>query len=152
MSNGAMTSRAAPNAGEILSQADLLQRRLGENLRDRLVDDIYSNAASIAGKNVSSAAGKGRTWDQTLDRILTSRLFGLPLMALGLAVVFWVTVAGANYPSQMLATGLFWIEEQAAALFNSIGMPWWITGFIWHGVYKGLAWVISVMLPPMATG
>ena len=45
---------------------------------------------------------------------------------------------------------LFWIEDQAAALFTTWGVPWWITGFIWHGIYRGLAWVVSVMLPPMA--
>ncbi len=150
MSDPAAASRSAKNAGEILSQADLLQRRLGANLRDRLVDDIFSNAASLAERHVSMTSEKSRGWDQKLDRVLTSRLFGLPLMALGLAVTFWITVAGANYPSQILATGLFWIEEQGVVLFNSIGLPWWVTGLVWHGVYKALAWVISVMLPPMA--
>jgi len=67
-----------------------------------------------------------------------------------LAVIIWLTVIGANVPSAMLAKGLFWIEDQAVALFNAWGIPWWITGFLWQGVYRGLAWVISVMLPPMA--
>ena len=71
-------------------------------------------------------------------------------MALLLAGVFWVTIAGANVPSAMLAKGFFWFEDIAANWFTSIGSPWWLTGFIWHGVYKGLAWVVSVMLPPMA--
>jgi len=53
-------------------------------------------------------------------------------------------------PSAMIAEALFWIEDQAATAFTAAGVPWWITGFLWHGVYKGLAWVISVMLPPMA--
>jgi ferrous iron transport protein B len=63
--------------------------------------------------------------------------------------VFWLTVAGANVPSAMLASAFFWFEDQAAALFTTLGAPWWLTGFVWHGVYRGLAWVISVMLPPM---
>jgi len=67
-----------------------------------------------------------------------------------LAVVFWVTIVGANIPSEMIANALFWIEEQASNLFTAMGLPWWITGFIWHGVFRGLAWVVSVMLPPMA--
>jgi len=71
-------------------------------------------------------------------------------MLVVLSVVVWLTIVGANAPSQMLEVGLFWIEAQAAALFESVGMPWWVTGFVWHGVWRGLAWVISVMLPPMA--
>jgi ferrous iron transport protein B len=67
-----------------------------------------------------------------------------------LAAVFWVTIIGANYPSQWLANILFAFEDKAVTLFDAIGVPWWITGFIWNGVYRGLAWVISVMLPPMA--
>jgi ferrous iron transport protein B len=67
-----------------------------------------------------------------------------------LAVVFWLTIAGANVPSAMLANLFFWMEDQAAAAFDSLGAPWWLTGFIWHGVFRGLAWVVSVMLPPMA--
>ncbi len=50
----------------------------------------------------------------------------------------------------MLATALFWIGAQGKALFNAIGLPWWITGFIWDGVYLAMAWVVAVMLPPMA--
>jgi ferrous iron transport protein B len=64
--------------------------------------------------------------------------------------VFWITITLANIPSQWIASVLFWIEDQAASLFNAIGIPTWITGFIWHGTYRGLAWVVAVMLPPMA--
>jgi ferrous iron transport protein B len=89
-------------------------------------------------------------WDQRIDRIVTSPVLGLPLMLGILAVVFWLTIAGANVPSAMLATGFFWFEDRAAAFFDMAGVPWWVTGFIWHGVFRGLAWVVSVMLPPMA--
>jgi ferrous iron transport protein B len=64
--------------------------------------------------------------------------------------VFWITIVGANVPSAMLATALFAVEDWAAGLFTSLGSPDWLTGFLWHGVFRGLAWVISVMLPPMA--
>ncbi|MFC1500139.1 nucleoside recognition domain-containing protein [Candidatus Zixiibacteriota bacterium] len=142
---------AAPNTSQdVLSQADLLQRRLGADLRDRLVDSIYTDAGSLHRKYVTVSLDRRRDLDRALDRVITSRIFGLPLMFLGLAAVFWITVAGANVPSSMIATALFWVEEQGAALFESVGIPWWITGFIWHGTYKGLAWVTAVMLPPMA--
>jgi ferrous iron transport protein B len=71
-------------------------------------------------------------------------------MGLTLAVIFWITIVGANYPSQIIANFLFWLEDQGSRWFQIFGIPWWITGFIWHGVFRGLSWVVSVMLPPMA--
>lgn len=141
---------AGPTASrDVLSQADLLQRRLGADLRDHLVDSIYTDAGNLTRKYVTVRHDRRSNLDRALDRIITSRIFGLPLMFLGLAAVFWITVSGANVPSSMIATALFWIEAQGAALFEAIGLPWWVTGFIWHGTYKGLAWVVAVMLPPM---
>ncbi len=135
---------------DVLSKADLLQRRLGADLRDRMVDSIYTDAGDLSRRFVTVSRDRRTDYDRALDRIITSRIFGLPLMFLGLVAVFWITVAGANVPSSMLANALFWVEELGASLFDAIGMPWWLTGFIWHGTFKGLAWVIAVMLPPMA--
>jgi ferrous iron transport protein B len=111
---------------------------------------MYSEAQRIVERAVHQDKKQKWDLDQRIDRLVTSPIFGLPIMLLILAAIFWITIVGANIPSQLLATGLFWIEDQAANLFTSIGIPWWITGFLWHGVYRGLAWVISVMLPPMA--
>jgi ferrous iron transport protein B len=91
-----------------------------------------------------------RRVDAIVDRIITSPVWGLPVMLVGLAAVFWVTIVGANYPSTMLAAALFWLEERAATAFAGAGAPAWLTGFLWHGVWRGLAWVVAVMLPPMA--
>jgi ferrous iron transport protein B len=133
-----------------LSRAAELRGSLGVSFRDEAVRSIYSEAARIAGRATRAMGSRRADLDQRLDRLVTSPIFGLPIMALLLAGVFWVTIAGANVPSAMLATAFFWFEDRAANWFTSIGMPWWVTGFIWHGVYKGLAWVVSVMLPPMA--
>ena len=70
-------------------------------------------------------------------------------MFLVLAVIIWITVIGANVVSAWIAAPLFWIGEQGKTIFETLGMPWWITGLIWDGIYLGLAWVVSVMLPPM---
>jgi ferrous iron transport protein B len=133
-----------------LSRAAELRRSLGVSFRDEAVRSIYAEATRIATRAVGSAAGRRADFDQRIDRLLTSPVLGLPIMALLLAAVFWVTIAGANVPSAMLASGFFWFEDVAAGWFTALGAPWWLTGFIWHGVYKGLAWVVSVMLPPMA--
>jgi ferrous iron transport protein B len=132
-----------------LQRAAELRQSLGVNFRDEAVRSIYGEAARIAAR-ATKANSRRADFDQRIDRLVTSPVFGLPIMALMLGVVFWLTIAGANVPSAMLADGFFWFEDVAAGWFTSLGVPWWITGFIWHGVYKGLAWVISVMLPPMA--
>lgn len=145
-----MSSTSSITPQDILARADTLQHSLDVSFRDQMVQAAYADAERITARAVR-AAGE-RTWDldQRIDRILTSPVWGLPIMLLGLAVAFWLTITGANYPSQLIASGLFWIEDKAGALFNTIGVPWWLTGFIWHGVYRGLAWVVAVMLPPMA--
>ncbi len=140
---------SSSNAAAVLQRAAELRSTLSGQFRDETVKSIYAEAERIAGR-ASHHAGTARyDFDQRIDRIVTSPIFGLPIMALLLAIVFWLTVAGANVPSAMLASGFFWFEDQAAAVFTNAGAPWWLTGFIWHGVFRGLAWVVSVMLPPM---
>ena len=137
-------------ADAVIRRAEELRQGLTGNFRDEAVSSVYAEAERIARRVVHRTAGERRDFDQRIDRIVTSPIFGLPLMLAILSVVFWLTITAANVPSAMIATGLFWIEDHAAAIFDSMGVPWWITGFVWHGVYRGLAWVVSVMLPPMA--
>ncbi len=137
-------------ARHILAHAESLQRRLEGSFRDRMVESLYAEAEAIARKVVHRAGERRWDWDRKLDHLLTSRVWGLPIMALLLMIVLWITIQGANYLSDFLATGLLWVEELGSALFAGLGAPWWLTGFLWHGVYRGLAWVVSVMLPPMA--
>jgi ferrous iron transport protein B len=135
---------------DVLAKASLLRPRLGAGFRDEIVKSLYSEAERIARRAVHLVEDKKWDFDQRIDRIVTSPVFGLPIMLLILAGIFWVTIVGANVPSQLLARAFFWFEDLMATAFTSWGIPWWITGFIWHGVYRGLAWVVSVMLPPMA--
>ncbi len=146
MSKG--TADITPQA--VLERADALRRELGDGFRDRLVESLYAEAERIARRSVREG-GQGRlSFDQRIDRIVTSPIFGLPIMLLLLAAVFWLTIIGTNYVSEWIAAPLFWIEGKGKALFDAIGLPWWLSGFVWNGVYRGLAWVVSVMLPPMA--
>jgi ferrous iron transport protein B len=88
--------------------------------------------------------------DRKIDKILTSRVFGLPIMLALLGLIFWITITGANVPSALLADGLFWIQDQLTAFFSWLGTPAWVHGILVLGMYRTLAWVVSVMLPPMA--
>jgi len=145
-----MSQQPAPQPIEILNKAQSLRAGLSTGFRDEMVKSLYAEAERIAGRAVHTGDQRKYDFDQKIDRIVTSPIFGLPIMLLLLAAIFWLTVNGANVPSTLIANFLFGIESWAASLFESWGFPWWITGFIWHGVFRGLAWVISVMLPPMA--
>ncbi len=134
----------------LLQKADALRRSLHIDFRDRLVETIYSEAHRIAEAVTRVKPNPATDLDQRIDRIVTHPILGLPLMLLGLALAFWITIVGANYPSEMIARLLFAVENYGSKFFDWMGMPWWVTGFLWNGVYRGLAWVVSVMLPPMA--
>lgn len=134
---------------DILAKAETLRGGLSTGFRDEIVKSLYSEAENIAKRAVKTATDKKYDLDQRIDRVVTSPFTGLPIMLVLLAILIWLTVSGANVVSEGIATVLFWIGDQGNAIFNAIGLPWWVTGFIWDGVYRGLAWVISVMLPPM---
>lgn len=136
---------------DILTKAESLRGTLSTGFRDEIVKSLYSEAEAIAKRAVKTAQDKKYDLDQKIDRLVTSPLTGLPLMLILLGIVIWLTVSGANVFSSAIANVLFAIGDWGRALFESAGfIPWWVTGFIWDGVYLGLAWVISVMLPPMA--
>ena len=119
---------------------------------DSLAGQTFGRARAIAAKaQVSGLKKAAFAFDRRLDRVLTSRIFGFPVMIALLAAVFWLTIAGANVPSSLLASLLIdsghgWLKGLAAA----VGTPWWLDGFLLDGVYLATAWVVSVMLPPMA--
>ncbi len=145
-----MSEPATASPADIVREAAVLRRSLEAGFREEVVTSLYREVERITGRAVHDAGERRLELDQRIDRIVTSRVFGLPLMLGILAVVFWLTIVGANVPSQMLASALFRVEDLGAALFDGVGLPWWVTGFVWHGVFRGLAWVVSVMLPPMA--
>jgi len=139
----------SPN--DILAKAETLRATLSTGFRDEIVKSLYGEAEVIARRAVKAATEKKYDFDQKIDRLVTSPIVGLPIMLILLTIIIWLTVSGANVASAAIANFLFGIGDWGRALFNSFEfIPWWVTGFIWDGVYLGLAWVISVMLPPMA--
>ena len=121
----------------------------GERFKDLLVSALVSTAERLC-RGVTTREGGYSETDRTLDRILTSRRTGYPIMIALVAVVFWLTIVGANYPSQLLSAALFWGQDRLSELFAWLHAPEWLHGVLVLGVYRVLAWVVSVMLPPMA--
>ena len=134
----------------ILAEARTARERLGPNTHDRIAEAMHARASEIARAAVRITGRAPVEWDLLADKVLTSRLLGFPIMLVGLAMVLWMTIAGANVPSSMLAGGFFWVHGHLVAGAEALGAPWWLTGFLFDGVYLGVAWVVAVMLPPMA--
>jgi ferrous iron transport protein B len=137
---------------DILNEANSARWELGLNFHDTVIESIYANASQIARKTVTQKGEKeAYSTDLKIDKIVTSRWLGFPLMFLMLATVFWLTVAGANYPSGLLASLLVdYIHPILKSAAASINMPWWLDGVLIDGAYLSMTWVIAVMLPPMA--
>lgn len=120
------------------------------NLRDQIVSGIVKLAENISSQVVHTEKQNHNELDRKIDDILTSKIFGIPAMLALLGVIFWITIEGANIPSKAIAYVLFGIEDRLTDLFMSYNLPNWLHGLLVLGVYRTLAWVISVMLPPMA--
>lgn len=137
---------------DAINRGQELGRELNEEVqvRDMVVTAIYQRAEAITAK-VASRRSLGRwDWDRKIDDILTSRLIGYPLMLALLGFILWLTVTGANYPSNVLAFLFSIVENNLTMVLLSLGTPAWLHGVLVLGIYRCLAWVVSVMLPPMA--
>ena len=119
-------------------------------IKDLIVSALVNSAEELCQGVVTCHDRQYAALDRKLDKALTSKLSGYPVMLALLALVFWLTITGANYPSQLLSGGLFWIQDRLTDFFIYIQAPDWLHGILVLGVYRLLAWVVSVMLPPMA--
>jgi ferrous iron transport protein B len=150
MSNNSYTKEN--ETADIINYADSIRWKLGEDFHDLVIESIFTDANKIANKVVKFKNLENKnSWELNLDRIVTSKLFGFPIMFVLLAIVFWLTIEGSNVPSSMLA-GLF-VDTMHPILKNIsaiIGLPGFLDGLLIDGAYLAMAWVISVMLPPMA--
>lgn len=119
-------------------------------IRDKIVESIVQKSERIYSYSVT-VSDKGYTArDRKLDKLLTSRLTGIPIMILLFALIFYITIVGANYPSDLLSMLFGKIQEWLYMFFDLINAPAFVTGLIVDGIYKTLSWVVAVMLPPMA--
>ena len=137
-----------------LGEAMALLRERGlenaDQLKDMTVAALIHSAEAICCGAVTCERSQYAETDRRLDRLLTGRLTGYPVMLALLALIFWLTISGANYPSQLLADGLFRVQDRLTELFEYLNAPDWLHGVLVLGAYRVLAWVVSVMLPPMA--
>ncbi len=129
---------------------ELTQTDNKESIRDNIVNAIMKKCEYIFKKTVTLHNPSCNMRDRKIDKILTSRLTGIPIMLLLLALIFWITIVGANYPSQWLSRLFDWLSGVIIGALKYINTPPVIVSLLMDGIYKTTAWVVAVMLPPMA--
>lgn len=134
---------------EEYENTELLRTEYPEDISDSVTASVIRKAEEIAGECVETG-NKAYKRDRMIDDIITGRRFGIPLMILMLGLILWITIEGANVPSEILSGFLFRIGDKLSELILSTNAPEWVEGVLIQGIYKVLAWVVSVMLPPMA--
>ena len=136
---------ALEKAQQVLTKSGLT----GPVFQEAVAAAQIRKGAALA-REVMTTPGGGPRWGRRLDHLLTGRLTGTPAMLALLALVFWITIAGAQVPSDLLSKALFWVQDRLTDLFTYLGAPGWLHGALVLGAYRTLAWVTAVMLPPMA--
>ena len=120
------------------------------NFKDKIVSSIMERAEQICQKVCSFENKDYAQRDRKIDKIVTSKKWGIPIMLLFLGIIFWLTIVGSNYPSQVLFEMFAKLQEILLNALNYIHCPTWLCNLLILGIYQTLTWVISVMLPPMA--
>ena len=145
-----MSDRAVADA--VKSAEELLAKQgiSKEKLRDMIASGTVLSAEEICLDAVTFDKAGYNAVDRKIDKFLTGRLTGYPVMILLLAIVFWITISGANVISDALSKALFYVQDRLTDLFVYLHAPDWLHGVVVLGIYRVLAWVVSVMLPPMA--
>lgn len=134
----------------LLKQINKIRLNYDRNrIRDDVACSIYEKAEETKNKCVDVDTHKSKR-DMKIDDYVTSRIFGIPIMVGMLALVLWITIAGANVPSDILANLFLKLQDKLTVWFARIGAPEWLYGLVVLGSYRTMAWVVSVMLPPMA--
>ena len=121
-----------------------------EKFKEEIVSTIVKNSEDIAKKVCEFENKDYAKRDRKIDKVLTSKKYGIPIMILFLLLIFWITIVGANYPSQLLFALFGSIQEKLINFATYIHCPEWLSDMLILGVYQTVTWVISVMLPPMA--
>ena len=150
-----LTSLNDYTENDILDDLNTIKSKLPDifdksKIRSHLSKTTYDYAKSISDQVVTITNSKAFDRDEKIDRVVSSKIFGIPLMLLLLCGVLWLTIQGANYPSEIISNVLFAVEPKIYDLLNSMSFPIWLNEMITYGMYRTLAWVVSVMLPPMA--
>ena len=135
---------------EIKEKLLSIKQQLNLNIKDEITNTIIKKAEEISKEVITFESKDYNLKNQKIDRIITSKLFGIPIMLGMLFMILWLTIKGANYPSNLLFSIFNNVGENLLDFLNFLNAPSWLSGILISGIYRVLTWVIAVMLPPMA--
>ena len=135
---------------EIKEKLLSIKKELNLNIKDEITNTIIKRAEEISKEVITFESKDYNLKNQKIDRIITSKLFGIPIMLGMLFMILWLTIKGANYPSNLLFSIFNNVGENLLDFLNFLNAPSWLSGILISGIYRVLTWVIAVMLPPMA--
>ena len=141
---------------ELLAREEFSQQYLKqigytrEKLKEQRSIAFLKRSYDIAKQSVTEKTEKAKKRERLLDNIFLSKKTGIPVMLALLAFIFWITIAGANVPSNLLMELFYNIGEKLGAFLNWCAVPDWFYGIVKDGIFLTVSWVVAVMLPPMA--
>ena len=118
--------------------------------KDKIVSTIMYYSENLSLKATQYKKQDYNCKSRKIDKFLTSKLTGIPVMLLFFSLIFWITITGANYPSQILSNFFNYIEGKLVYIFEFLNSPNWLIDVLIYGMFRTLGWVTAVMLPPMA--
>lgn len=119
------------------------------DLKEKITEEIINKAEEINNEVVIFENKDYTKRDRKIDKLLTNKITGIPIMIISLMFIFYLTIVFSNYPSTLLYNILFNLEDKIYNFFNILSFPNLFTEITVHGAYRVTAFVISVMLPPM---
>ena len=122
----------------------------GDDIETLMTETVNEKSLSICKQVVKYNKENYDKKERVIDKYLTNKITGIPIMLGLLFLILWITITLANLPSDFLYEKLFWFEDVLYNFLIETSVPIWFTDMLVHGVYRVLAWVVAVMLPPMA--
>ena len=141
---------------EISKNLDKVNKILENNgvenveIKNKIISSIVFRAETVCKDVIEYKNKLYNKRDRKIDKILTSKKWGIPIMLVFLGIIFWLTIVGSNYPSQLLSQFFEWLQTKIVYVFEYFSAPQWLKGILIDGMYRTLTWIIAVMLPPMA--
>ena len=132
------------------SSEAFIHKIMNNKVTDDFIVDIVNKSAKICSQVCKYEKNNYSNFDRKIDKILTSKITGIPIMILFLGIIFWITIVGSNYPSKLLFNFFEIIQQRLLFFFDYIHSPEWLKNMLVLGIFQTVTWIISVMLPPMA--